>query len=121
MRSDKELLLDILEAIGKIERYASKGKEVLFEDELIQTWIVYHFQIIGEAANHLSDSLQEEHPDIPWPDIVAMRNVLVHQYFGIDLEQIWDTTNIDLPVLKANVEKILKDRDSSGDSSWSID
>jgi len=121
LRSDKELLLDILEAIGKIERYASKGKEVLFEDELIQTWIVYHFQIIGEAANHLSDSLQEEHPDIPWPDIVAMRNVLVHQYFGIDLEQIWDTTNIDLPVLKANVEKILKDLDSGRDRSWSID
>ena len=120
MRSDQELLLDILEAIEKIERYASKGKDALFEDELIQTWIVYHFQIIGEAANHLSNSLQEEHPDIPWPDIVAMRNVLVHQYFGIDLEQIWDTTNIDLPVLKANVEKILKDRDSSGDRSESF-
>lgn len=102
MRSDKELLLDILEAIGKIERYASKDKEVLFEDDLIQTWIVYHFQIIGEAAKHLSDSLQEEH------------------YFGIDLEQVWDTTNIDLPVLKANVEKILKDLDSGGDRSESF-
>ncbi|MGD9565996.1 MAG: DUF86 domain-containing protein [Methanothrix sp.] len=102
MRSDKELLLDILEAIGKIERYASKGKEVLFEDDLIQTWIVYHFQIIGEAAKHLSDSLQDEH------------------YFGIDLEQVWDTTNIDLPVLKANVEKILKDLDSGGDRSESF-
>jgi uncharacterized protein with HEPN domain len=102
LRSDKELLLDILEAIGKIERYASKGKEVLFEDDLIQTWIVYHFQIIGEAAKHLSDSLQEEH------------------YFGIDLEQVWDTTNIDLPVLKANVEKILKDLDSGGDRSESF-
>jgi len=102
LRSDKELLLDILEAIGKIERYASKGKEVLFEDDLIQTWIVYHFQIIGEAAKHLSDSLQDEH------------------YFGIDLEQVWDTTNIDLPVLKANVEKILKDLDSGGDRSESF-
>jgi len=57
LRSDRELLLDILEAIEKIERYASKGKDALFEDELIQTWIVYHFQIIGEAANHLSDSI----------------------------------------------------------------
>jgi uncharacterized protein with HEPN domain len=109
LRSDRELLLDILEAIEKIERYASKGKDAIFEDELVQTWIVHHFQIIGEAANHISDSLQKEHPDIPWPDIVAMRNVLVHHYFGIDLEQVWDTTNIDLPVLKANVEMILKD------------
>ncbi len=50
-----------------------------------------------------------------------MRNVLVHHYFGIDLEQVWDTTNIDLPVLKANVEKILKDLDSGGDRSWSVD
>jgi uncharacterized protein with HEPN domain len=115
LRSDRELLLDILEAIEKIERYASKGKDTLFGDELVQTWIVYHFQIIGEAANHISDSLQKEHPGIPWPDIVAMRNFLVHHYFGIDLEQVWDTTNIDLPVLKANVEKILKDLDPGED------
>jgi len=117
LRSDRELLLDILEAIEKIERYASKGKDAFLENELIQTWIVYHFQIIGEATNHLSDSLQEEHPDIPWPDIVAMQNVLVHQYFGIDLDQVWDTTKIDLPVLKANLEKILKDLDSGGERS----
>ena len=115
MRSDREFLLDILEAIEKIERYASKGKDALFEDELVQTWIVYHFQIIGEAANHISDSLQRENPDIPWLDIVAMRNVLVHHYFGIDLDQVWDTTNLDLPVLKANVEKILKDLDPGED------
>jgi uncharacterized protein with HEPN domain len=107
LRSDRELLLDILEAIEKIERYASKGKDAFIEDELIQTWIVYHFQIIGEAANHLSDSLREMHPDIPWPDIVAMRNVLVHHYFGIDLEQVWDTTKIDLPILKTKIRTIL--------------
>lgn len=120
MRSDRELLLDILEAIEKIERYTSKGRDAFFEAELIQTWVVYHFQIIGEAANHLSDSLQKEHPDILWPDIVAMRNVLVHQYFGIDLEQVWDTTTIDLPVLKSDVENIIKDLDSCEDLSGTV-
>lgn len=120
MRSDRELLLDILEAIEKIERYTSKGRDAFFEDELIQTWVVYHFQIIGEAANHLSDSMQKEHLNIPWPDIVAMRNVLVHHYFGIDLEQVWDTTKIDLLILKANVEKIIKGLDSGEDRSGSF-
>lgn len=107
MRDDQELLLDILDSIEKIEKYASRGKEAFIEDELLQVWIVYHIQIIGEAANHVSDSLQDQYPDVSWPDIVGMRNVLVHQYFGIDLVQIWDTVRIDLPILKSKIRTIL--------------
>jgi len=84
-----------------------RGKDTFIGDELLQVWIVYHIQIIGEAANHISDSLRDQHPDVPWPDIVGMRNVLVHQYFGIDLVQIWDTVRIDLPILKAKIRTIL--------------
>ncbi|MBW2674614.1 MAG: DUF86 domain-containing protein [Deltaproteobacteria bacterium] len=104
MREDGELLLDILDAI---EKYALSGKEAFIEDELHQVWIVYHIQVIGEAASHVSKSLRNKHPDVSWPDIVGMRNVLVHQYFGIDLEQIWDTVQIDLPILKAETRAIL--------------
>ena len=107
MTDDQELLLDILDSIEKIEKYALRGKDVFIEDELLQVWIVYHIQIIGEAANHVSDSLRDQHLDVPWPDIVGIKNVLVHQYFGIDLVQIWDTVRIDLPILKAKIRTIL--------------
>jgi len=76
------------------------------EDELIQVWIIHHIQIVGEAAGKISASIQERNPDIPWHDIGAMRNILVHHYFGIDLQEVWNTVTIDLPVLKSHVRGI---------------
>jgi uncharacterized protein with HEPN domain len=83
MRDDAERLRDMLEAIVNIEKYASKGQQSYLTNELIQVWIVHHIQIIGEAAASLSSSLRDRYPDILWTDIVAMRNVLVHEYFGV--------------------------------------
>lgn len=65
--------------------------------------------MIGEASNHLSDDLTEQNQDIPWADIVGLRNILVHQYFGIDLKQVWETAELDMPVLKAKVREILQE------------
>ncbi len=107
MRDDRERLADILEAIEKIEKYAARGREAFSRDELLQVWMVHHFQVIGEAAGNVSFDLRRRHTDVPWVDIVAMRNVLVHQYFGIDLNQIWDTVTIDLPKLKRAIQSIL--------------
>jgi uncharacterized protein with HEPN domain len=109
MRSNRERLLDILEAIADIERYAEKGKEAFVEDELIQTWVIHHIQIIGEAASKLSPSLRENYQVIPWIDIISMRNFLVHNYFGIDLDEVWNTITTDLPNLKTRVEAMLQD------------
>ena len=86
MRSDRERLLDILEAIEQIEKYVGKGRSAIEQDELLQTWFVHHVQVIGEAARKLSDEFRVQHPDVPWAEIVAMRNVLVHEYFGVDVE-----------------------------------
>jgi uncharacterized protein with HEPN domain len=69
--------------------------------------MVHHIQIIDEAASGLSQPLREQYRDVPWRDIIAMRNVLVHQYFGIDVQQIWDTVTIDLPRLKNQIGGIL--------------
>jgi uncharacterized protein with HEPN domain len=88
MRDDAERLRDILGAIESIEKYASRGFDVYMRDELIQCWIIHHIQIIGEAAARISAEMTEQLTIIPWPDIVAMRNVLVHQYFGVDLQEI---------------------------------
>jgi len=66
MRDYNERLLDILEAIENIEKYASRGHETFEHDELIQTWIVHHLQIIGEAASALPDSFRDKYPEVPW-------------------------------------------------------
>ena len=78
MRRERERLLDILEAIERIEKYAEGGKETFESDELIQTWIVHHIEIIGEACRSLSNDFQATFSNIPWADIVGMRNILIH-------------------------------------------
>lgn len=107
MRDDRERLLDILRAIDKIEE-KTPSYETFLDDEMIQVWYVHHLQIIGEAAARLSDTLRENHPVLPWTRIIAMRNVLVHQYFGIDLKEIWDTVVVDIPELKNSITEILQ-------------
>jgi uncharacterized protein with HEPN domain len=102
-------LQDILEAVERIERYAKRGREAFERDELVQTWVVHHLQIIREAARGLSDALKTAHSEVPWPQIVAMRNVLVHAYFGVDADEVWSAVERDLPQLKRNVVAILKE------------
>ena len=114
MRDPKERLKDILEAIANIERYAARGQEVFEQDELIQTWILYHLQLIGEAAAQLGRAFHQAHPEIPWPQIVAMRNVLVHEYFGVDLQEVWLTVEGDLPVLRQQIESLVKRLEGQG-------
>lgn len=108
MRGDPERLADILEAIDRIEKYASMGREYYLANELVQGWMFYHIQMIGEAASNLSKDIRRRHSHVPWADIIAMRNVIVHQYFGVDLEEVWDTIVIDLPLLKSEIQEMLR-------------
>jgi uncharacterized protein with HEPN domain len=112
MRSPKACLKDILDAIVAIERYASRGRQAFEQNELIQVWVIHHLQIIGEAAGRLGRTFHQAHPHVPWPLIVAMRNVLVHEYFGVDLEEIWQTVERDLPSFKKAVETLLRELDA---------
>ena len=111
MRADRERLLDILEAIDNIARYAARGEAEFNRDELIQTWILHHVQIIGEAGGGLSEQFRAEHADIPWTQIIGMRNILVHHYFGIDKDAVWAVVQQDLPDLK---RKLLVITDEAG-------
>jgi len=108
MRSEGERMLDILEAIERIEKYAEEGKQIFESDELIQTWIVHHITIIGEACRTLPEEFQARYANVPWADIVGMRDILVHHYFGIDTEAVWSVVEKDLPELKLNIQVILK-------------
>ncbi|OFX17705.1 MAG: nucleotidyltransferase [Armatimonadetes bacterium RBG_16_58_9] len=109
MRDDRERLLDILEAIEKIEERTMGDKELFQRDEMVQVWVLYHVQIIGEAAGRISESLRNRYRHVPWPDVVAMRNLIAHHYFGVDLDQIWDAVTNDLPTLKAWTTQMLED------------
>ena len=103
MRRDRERLQDILDAIERIDRYAQRGRGAFEQDELVQVWIVHHLEIIGEASRTITEELRAAHPEIPWPQISAMRNILVHAYFGVDTNEVWDTVVRDLPVLRKNI------------------
>jgi uncharacterized protein with HEPN domain len=86
MRDDTESLRDILESIERIEKYANDGKAVFERQELIQIWIVYHLQIIGEAARATSQNFKAQYPEIPWRDASDLRNLTIHEYFRINLD-----------------------------------
>ena len=88
MRNDQERLLDILDAINNIKKYIDDNKQRFFEDELIQVWVIHHLQIIGEASNRLSEDLTSQYDHIPWSKIIAFRNIIVHEYFQVDLQVI---------------------------------
>jgi uncharacterized protein with HEPN domain len=108
VRDPKERLRDILDAIANIERYAVRGRTAFENDELIQNWFVRHLQIIGEAADALPRELRDQKPDIPWAQIIGMRHILVHDYFVIDTDIVWDAVERDLPDLKIKIEAMLR-------------
>lgn len=108
MRDDREKLYDILEAIERIDRYATLGKERFEEDELVQVWFMQHLQIIGEAARTLSQKTRDVGPNIPWKQIIGMRNILAHTYFEVDLEVVWAAVTVSVPALELEITELLR-------------
>jgi len=107
VRDDRARLGDILEAIERIEKYTGTGRDALYGDELVQTWVVHHLMIIGEACRALSAEFRATHSEDAWALAGGLRNVIVHEYFGIDLEIVWGVIERDLPALKKLVQQIV--------------
>lgn len=107
MRLDRDLVLDILEAIENIERYSQGGREAFDRDELIRVWFLRHLEIIGEAASRLSAQTRASAGSVPWRNIVGMRNILIHHYFAVDWNEVWNVIHREIPPLKNAMEKLL--------------
>lgn len=112
MKDDRVYLLHIMDAIRKIESYSEAGRDEFFSVSHWQDAIIRQLEIIGEAAKHLSDDLRAQHNNVPWRRICGLRDVLIHDYMGVDLNAVWEVSGSSIPTLKAEVEKILaEDRD----------
>jgi uncharacterized protein with HEPN domain len=110
VRRDDERLADILEATEKIAVRAAKGRVAFDADEDTQIVLVHLIQVIGEAAAGLSDGFIAQHPEVPWRQIIATRNRVVHGYFEVDLDILWDVAVVDVPQLTVQVLAIQSGR-----------
>lgn len=109
MKNDIAYLKHILEAIESIESYLAGIEYGVFaKDGKTIDATVRELEIIGEAANYLSDEFKNSHPKIPFRDMTDMRNILIHEYFGVNPKIVWDTCKNDLPSLRRIVEDYLE-------------
>jgi uncharacterized protein with HEPN domain len=83
---------------------------------LVQDAVIREIMIIGEAARHISSSLREANPEIPWSSIIGMRNILIHEYFEIDVPEVWKTVQADLPVLKMQLSQVVRSMKETGEA-----
>jgi len=102
-------LRHILLAIGKVNEYVDRGGRELFDkDTAIQDALIKQIEIIGEAARNVSEKFREGYTEVPWKKMVGMRDKLVHDYMGVDLEAVWKTAVEDIPGLKKLIEEVLR-------------
>lgn len=108
-KDDTVYLKHILDAISLIEEYTNgMTYDDFIDNHLVQDGVIRQIQIIGEATKRLSNSLKEKNKQIPWRDITGMRDKLVHDYLGVDLDAVWYTIEKDIPSLKSKIKKILE-------------
>jgi uncharacterized protein with HEPN domain len=108
-RDDRYSLRQMLDYARHAVAMADGRQRSDLESDLMFQWALTHLvEIIGEAASRVSLPTREQHRNIPWPDIVGMRNRLVHGYDVVDLNLLWDTVDIDLPPLIAALERIIE-------------
>ena len=106
-RNNELYLQDILDSINKILKYTSDFSFDDFKNNTITVdAVIRNLEIIGEAASHIDSKLRKDSSDIPWAHMVAMRNKMTHEYFGVDVEILWQTIQHDLPTLKKLIQKI---------------
>ncbi len=112
-KKDTAYLRHILDAISRIEEYTNEIEyDAFIENHLIQDGVIRQIEIIGEATKGLSDEIREKHLDIPWIDMAGMRDKLIHNYLGVDMDAVWDTVERDIPILKNKLKDLIEKREN---------
>jgi uncharacterized protein with HEPN domain len=108
MRRENLYLSDIVEAADHMAAFIAGAEfEAFQKSEMMRSAVVQKLAIIGEAAARLSEGVKHRHPEVPWPQIVAFRNILIHAYFGIDWEEVWRAARNRCPVVREQVVGII--------------
>src|SRR5690625_3064890 len=108
MKNDKVYLYHILECIENIESYIPNGKSDFFSSKLIQDAVIRNLEVIGEATKRVSQDLRQQYSQLPWREMAGLRDVLIHNYFGVDNGIVWNVFEKEIPTLKEQITDILK-------------
>jgi uncharacterized protein with HEPN domain len=112
VKGDQLYLKHILDAIDKVDTYIAVGHEVFIASSHWQDAVIRQLEIIGEATKRLSKQFCSGHSDVPWRRIAGLRDVLIHDYMGVDINAVWEITQKNLPPLRLQIESILRELES---------
>jgi uncharacterized protein with HEPN domain len=107
VKDPRVYLQHILEAIDDIEAYASGGAERFSNERMVQDAVIRKLEVIGEATKQLPDVVKQTQPDVPWREIAGMRDKMIHDYFGVNLDIVWAVVERDMPPLRRVIEALL--------------
>lgn len=107
MRSDRLRLQDMLDAMAEVALYLPADRAAFDRDPPLQSHVYRHIMIVGEAAWSLSQPLKQQNPQIPWRKIEGMRHIMVHDYFKVNWNRVYETARDDVPVLRPQIQAIL--------------
>ena len=108
MKDDRVYLQHILRCISRIEEYTMGGRDTFFSSTLVQDAVIRNLQTLAESTQRLSEQMKDLHPEVEWKALSGFRNVLVHDYMGVDLEYVYRAISQDMPRLKAACSEILR-------------